>query len=168
MKQTLDGQPLIQDESVENVLTTRPATEADYEFALKTHHDAYEDVVSKSRFGWDVAKQDEFFRNCWAPATYQIILADGTEVGYCNVEYEGDHLLLDELVISPKFEGKGIGTRILKQIIQRAITENKLLRLQVLKNNDAKRLYDRSGFKEIKEEETDTHYKMIFDPNLEV
>ena len=99
-------------------ITTRPATEADTEFARRVHHAAYRDVVERQFGPWDEAAQDGFFARDWRDSTFAIVLADGTPCGYACVEDRSAGAEADvhvrELVIAPQYQGRGIGTALLR------------------------------------------------------
>ena len=59
------------------------------------------------------------------------------------------HHSLFAIIVDPKFRNKGIGTKLINELIKIAKNDFKLefLNLEVYENNPAKRLYDRFGFK---------------------
>lgn len=143
-------------------LTKRAATSNDFSFAQTAHHAAYHDVVIQQFGSWDKEKQDGFFKKAWDSVPHEILLLDGQPCGYCHIEDAGDHMELHELVLLPQYQGKGIGTQILNELIAVAKTRHIPVFLQVFKANRAIHLYKRLGFKE--EGETDTHFKLKFIP----
>lgn len=150
---------------VENMgaqITKRIATETDTEFARKTHHEAYHDVIVRQFGNFDEKTQDDFFAKSWKPETHEILLSDGEEAGYCSVERFPGHIFVHELVLSPGFQGKGIGSKFLQELLEEAKGENIPVRLQVLKENQAQHLYRKLGFKDTVI--TDTHIQMEFNP----
>ena len=50
----------------------------------------------------------------------------------------------------PQFQNRGIGTYLLRQILDRADRGNKVARLAYLKNNPAASLYRRHGFEVVR------------------
>jgi ribosomal protein S18 acetylase RimI-like enzyme len=56
-----------------------------------------------------------------------------------------------QIQIEPLHQGKGIGRKIIKSIIEKASGEKSSVILSVLKENMAKKLYDSIGFKVITE-----------------
>ena len=148
---------------MERVITKREATKADYEFAKKVHHDGYHDLIVKRYGSWDENMQDGFFDKTWNQGNHSIILESEIPCGYCMVESKPDHIYVNELVISPKFQGKGIGSSILRGITDEAKLKKLPVRLQVYKENEAQHLYRRLGFKDIGK--TDTHFQMELDPS---
>ena len=57
--------------------------------------------------------------------------------------------------LDPRFQGQGIGTAILQDMQRDAAEQGLEVRLQVLKVNPARRLYERLGFEVTGETETD-------------
>lgn len=143
------------------MITYRPADpKADLEFARRTHHAAYYDVVIRQFGSWDQGMQDRFFQQGWTRAPHQIVLLNGDPVGVISVEELDDHIFIHEVQILPEFQKRGIGSRILGDTLAQARQVGKLVKLKVLRENDAKRLYERHGF--VCWEESDTDYKMVW------
>ncbi len=114
------------------------------------------------QFGsWDERLQDDFFAKSWNSSRYQILSINGELCGYASVEETPDVITLHELVLLPNFQGKGIGSSMLAEVLVKAKETHRPARLQVLKENNAVKLYRKMGFREI--EETDTHYLMEYD-----
>lgn len=91
----------------------------------------------------------------------QIIETAGQAVGVVSVEEHPNHIFLAEIQLLPKYQGRGIGTKILQGVLQRSARLKKPLRLQVLHKNDgAKRLYEKLGF--LVSGNTDRHYLMEY------
>lgn len=144
-------------------LNRRPAEEQDYEFARQVHHESYQDVVERQFGKWDEQAQDKFFESVWNGSAHEIIYCNGEPCGYFSMEKTDELIDLHELVLLPKYQGQGIGTKILNEAIEEAKAKGIPARLQVLKANKAAELYRRLGFKEVSE--TDTHIKMELNPN---
>jgi ribosomal protein S18 acetylase RimI-like enzyme len=139
-------------------VSKRPATTEDYDLARKWHHEGFRDVVIRQFGTWDEARQDGFFADAWAPEATEIIIADGVECGYCVVELRDNAMHLVDLVISPAYQGLGIGTAILTNLQHQAATMGVPIHLRVLHANRAKELYARRGFRLTGQ--TETHMLM--------
>lgn len=128
---------------------------ADLEFARTLHHRAYRDVVIRQFGLWDETIQDGFFSAKWGKNSDQIILLDGSPIGALSIAQHADHIFLYEIQILPEYQGRGLGSRIIKQQLEYAQKLHLPLRLQVLRENRAKQLYLRLGFSVIGT--SDTH-----------
>jgi ribosomal protein S18 acetylase RimI-like enzyme len=130
------------------MISQHPATIADIDFARSVHHRAYRDVIERQYGPWDEAHQDEFFDIAWSVAVHQIIFSDGVRCGYSCIENRDGHIYLRELVIDPAFQGRGIGTYIIREVLERGIERGVPVRLQTHIVNRAADLYRRMGFRE--------------------
>ena len=143
----------------------RPATESDIDFLYTLRLATMKEYVDKT-WGWDDAYQHSHLRKNYVPAKVQILTLNGQDIGMLSVEERNEDIFLKTIEIHPAFQNKGIGTAIITQIIADGFHKRKPVRLQVLKVNPAKRLYDRLGFSVI--EETSTHYILLASiPNKE-
>lgn len=78
---------------------------------------------------------------------HRAIVVAGRRVGVLLSTNEGDHLAVHQLGILPGFQGRGIGTCVLKRLISQSQREHLPLRLSVFNDNHgALRLYKRLGF----------------------
>lgn len=136
--------------------------DSDREFARRVHHEAYREVVMKQFGEWNEELQDQFFEDGWSKGIVrQIVVIDGVDGGVVQrvIRESGeDELFLSELQLLPQFQRRGIGSVIIRQLQSEAKSRGVPLRLQVLRDNQARRLYERLGF--IVMGETDTVVKM--------
>lgn len=139
-------------------VTRRLATLEDTEFALRVHHESLHDVIVKQFGVWNEKAQEKYFYDSWLPKPIEIILCDNKLCGYCFIEHMTNHIYIHELMISPEYQGRGIGTKIITDTIEKARQKNIPVRLQVLKENKAQDLYRKLGFKDIGSNET--HFQM--------
>ncbi|WP_102401785.1 GNAT family N-acetyltransferase [Haloimpatiens massiliensis] len=92
--------------------------------------------------------------------SYMCIYIKGVKVGYFYLHTDGEKLELDDLYIFKEFQGRGIGTEVLKYIDLVSKDKNKDIFLYVfVKNKGAVNLYLRNGYK-IVENIHDSRYIM--------
>lgn len=134
-----------------------PATGDEKEFCRQLHHAAYRDVIVRQFGAWNEPLQDSFFENTFK-SSGEIILWNGDAVGFLAKGIFPDHVFLSELQLLPEYQGRGVGTRIIRQIQEEAAQLKRPIRLQVLRENKARELYERLGF--TTSGETGTHVLM--------
>lgn len=139
-------------------VSLRPATDDDKTFARRVHHRAYYDVVVRQFGNWDEAEQDAYFEITWSKYASEIILWDNKLCGYWSVESTRAEIHLHQLLILPEYQGRGIGSYLLKSLIDRSLDDNILIRLQVFRESEARKLYIRMGFVQI--DQSDDHIIM--------
>ena len=87
-----------------------------------------------------------------------IIQLNGKNIGFYNgALLEDGSYEIGNICIIPEYQGKGIGTKILKDIIE--IHKEQDIHIQYFKQNPVGRLYERLGF--VQSGETEFHYKMM-------
>ena len=68
------------------VIALRPATAADSEFCFELHKAAMSGYIT-AIWGWDEQRQRDAHTRKFNPGRWQIITADGTDIGMIDVEY---------------------------------------------------------------------------------
>lgn len=135
----------------------RPATESDLEPMMRIGHEGLRPHVEPLQ-GWNEAEHEAGFREHFVPEQISIVELDGEAVGYFKMLEMGDHCFLEGIYLGARVRGRGLGTRILQDLVGRCVRMGKPLRLQVIRTNPAWRLYRRLGFSVLRE--TDTYLFM--------
>jgi ribosomal protein S18 acetylase RimI-like enzyme len=142
-------------------LKLRPARPEDAEFVFQTLKATMREYVDQT-WGWDEEWQRAYFEMRFDPAENQIVVLDDQGIGVIGVEKREDEVVLSSLYILPEYQGRGIGTRLIKDVLAQAFRDGLPVGLRVLRVNPARRLYERLGFVVV--EETDTNYNMKATP----
>jgi ribosomal protein S18 acetylase RimI-like enzyme len=138
-------------------ITFRRITPEDFEFLRRLHEAALKEYVELT-WGWNEDWQNENFKQLFDPAKGRIVVIDGQDAGFLEVIEKESEIVLSSIRLLPDFQNKGAGTKIIRTVIARAKEGKRPVRLQVLKINPARRLYERLGFRIF--EETETHFRM--------
>lgn len=122
----------------------------------------YEGIVAQ--FGeWEDRRLDEFFNHAIKrSADFTIITSGGKDIGAMEIVDESDYIQIEEILLLPEYQNKGIGSRIIKDVLDVAKRKKKPVTLYVLKESRAKDFYEKFGF--AYKNDTPTHYFMIWDP----
>jgi len=126
-------------------VTLRPATQQDGPFLYRLLKATMQEYVAQT-WGWDEEWQQAYFWARFDPAHRQIIVRDGQDIGVLTVEEHADEILLSQIYILPGYQGQGVGTALIRSVLQRGAALRLPVRLRVLKVNPARRLYERLGF----------------------
>ncbi len=102
-------------------------------------------------WGWDQKWQENDFRKHFNPENITVARVENTVIGYSQVEDRGNQLFIRMLLLLPKYQRKGIGTRLLSAVIEKAKAkakaQSKDIALQVFKVNErARNFYTHHGF----------------------
>jgi RimJ/RimL family protein N-acetyltransferase len=133
--------------------------------AIKEDHDLIYDIKKNSlgeyitlTWGWDEELQRKMHENEMKTENIFLIQFNDEIIGTVGINNNNNEIIVSRMYIVDKFQSKGFGSRIIKEIIE----ENpaKKIKLGVLKVNPrAKKMYERLGFKIYHEE--NEHYRMI-------
>jgi ribosomal protein S18 acetylase RimI-like enzyme len=130
------------------VVALRPATPADSEFCFQLHKAAMGGYIT-ALWGWDEPRQRAFHGRSFSPGRWQIITADGADVGMIDVEHRPSEVYLGRIEILPSHQGRGIGTGLIATLIDEARRNGQDFALDVLiVNTRAQALYQRLGLTE--------------------
>ena len=111
---------------------------------------------------WDDDWQRRYFREHFDPALLQVIQVEGQDVGVLYVEERAEEWFVATIELLPAHQGQGIGTAVMRQVMEGAAQQGKPVALRVLKaNRRARGLYQRLGFGVTGENET--HYIMAWE-----
>jgi hypothetical protein len=95
---------------------------------------------------WDDNLQRQMHDAWFDPARVQIVEINGEHVGVLDAEDRGDHLYVSRIEVTPEWQGRGIGTAVMADVI----SDGRPVELHVLRANlKARALYQRLGFVEI-------------------
>ena len=97
--------------------------------------------------------QSDYYKKVYPDANYSIIMVGDTPAGRLYVERHviEHNIRIIDIAILPEYRNLGIGAYFLKQLQDEAKNSNKILSIHVEKFNRALQLYERLGFKVIKE-----------------
>ncbi len=142
----------------------RPATARDHDFVVEVNRVAMGESL-RAAFGWDTADLDAYFEDRIDASGGQIIEVAGVDVGELLVEERPSELFVVRLALLPAWQGRGIGSAILRMLAERARERGAVLTLEVFEANArAVRLYESLGF--VRNEGTRTEASMRLDPSL--
>jgi ribosomal protein S18 acetylase RimI-like enzyme len=134
-------------------ITLRPAHADDYAFALNLYIEAVRPLAS-AWIDWVEADQKAQFASLWRPNDTRIVVLDGEDIGWVEFRATEAEVFLKQLYISPTHQRRGIGSRVMRLLLEERRGTAKSMALFVLKNNPAFRFYQRHGFEVIRETHT--------------
>ena len=139
-----------------NALTLRRVGPDDEEFLVALYASTREEELAQVE--WAEGQKDQFLRwqyglqrseyqTRFPDADYYIVLIDNQLAGRIWIGRDHQQIRLLDIALLPEFQKRGIGTILLRRLIDEANQTNKFLRHMVfVLNNDAHRFYERLGF----------------------
>jgi GNAT superfamily N-acetyltransferase len=127
-------------------LRLRPVENSDDEFIFLVTRETlgkYVDEIWDWRDDQQQRLQDEWL----ARTLVQIVELEHERIGYLAIEEHADHILVNRIALLPPWQGRGIGTALMRTIIENAEQREVPVRLNVFLSNPARGLYERLGFR---------------------
>jgi len=124
--------------------TLRQATEEDLAFLYNVSTEAMRPVVEA--LGHKEKGLSEY-KEKFEPEKIQIIQSSGKDIGRLRVVRSSESIYIGGIQILPEFQGQGIGTAILEELIKESNEQNIPIILEVHNvNTKARAFYERLGF----------------------
>jgi ribosomal protein S18 acetylase RimI-like enzyme len=134
----------------------RAAETGDAAFAWRLYEQLMQ-ARTEALMPWRADRQYDVVTSALKSGGMQMIVAEGAVCGWLHVHDNADGIDLHQLYVVPAQQNRGIGTDILRRLQVRAAAAKRPLRLNVLVNNPARRLYERLGFR-IERSDAVKHY----------
>ena len=141
-------------------VTFRPIAPEDEPFLRRVY--ASTRLEELAPLGWNAEQQAAFlnqqfdaqhyhYQTYYADAEFLVILLDEQPIGRLYVARWPEQIALIDIALLPECRGGGLGTALLRALMDEAGAAGKPLRIHVEKFNRALRLYQRLGFQPIED-----------------
>ena len=95
---------------------------------------------------WSEESARHYFHVRYVPANTRIIEVDGVFAGCLALRQAEDCRWLEQFYLVPEFQGQGLGGAVLATVLEECDAAGVPVRLDVLQQSPARRLYERHGF----------------------
>ena len=137
-------------------ISYRLKSEKDLPFIERLYRSTREEELAMS--GWPEALKQQFvahqllmqtrhFEHAYPRAEWLLIERGGEAIGRLYVDDSEGGILLVDIALLPESRGRGIGTAIVRDLLEQGRQAGRAVRLSVFRTNKARRLYERVGFK---------------------
>ena len=160
----------------ERDVTLRPVTPEDEEFLYEVYASSREDELAQAEWPegmkeaflrMQLAAQRKEYEQRYPAAEYAVVLVGGRPAGRIWIARPGDEIHLLDIALLPEFQNGGVGTVLLRRLMDEAAVVGLPLRHYVfILNTEALRFYERLGFEVIGESGGAYKY-MEWDPRRE-
>lgn len=142
-------------------VTLREATPLDRDFLLAVFASTRGEELAALAWGPEQSQafllmqfnaQQQNYDAAYPAASNSIVLLAGQPVGRMLVDRGDAAVELVDIAVLPEYRSRGIGSALIRGLMDEAAAAQKPLDLSVYATNPARRLYDRLGFSKIDEE----------------
>src|SRR5258708_12138905 len=127
-------------------IALRPAQPGDYDFAAALYLDSTK-ILLTALGRWQERRVVARFRRAFKPEQTQVICSGGTDIGWMQVSQSTDGFHLHQLHIVDHFRNRGIGTSLIRALLDRAHAMGQPVSLNAIRANPAISLYRRPRFR---------------------
>jgi len=138
------------------MLEYRTAQVQDIEYLLWLRKQTMDTYLKQAEI--PVTNEEHLLRIHYQFESAQLILRDQQPIGLLKLAKGESTWEIIQFQIAPEHQGQGIGQQVLAAILEAAKLEKVPVKLSVLKQNPAQRLYKKMGFKFTQEDEHSYHY----------
>lgn len=96
--------------------------------------------------------QDAYYRENYPGALFQVVLLDRQPVGRLYLHRRPDEIRVMDISLLPEYRGRGIGTTLLRQVLQEGTERCLPVTIHVERFNPARSLYERLGFQLVEDQ----------------
>jgi ribosomal protein S18 acetylase RimI-like enzyme len=141
--------------AAERVVALRPAREEDWEFFARVYASTrqaelaavpWSDEERAAFLEQQFAAQSADYRANYPDASFDVVLVAGEPAGRLIVDRRDDEIGIVDIALLPAFRGSGIGTGLLRSLVDESEAAGTPLAIHVERENPARRLYERLGF----------------------
>lgn len=136
----------------------RPASDEDEPFLQTVYGDSRAEELM--RVPWSVEQREAFvqmqfkaqqshYREFFPNATHDIILVNERPAGRLYVDRRDDEIRILDISMLIAFRGQGVGSGLIKALVEEAEAEGKSINVYVENYNPSKLLFERMGFRQI-------------------
>ena len=124
----------------------RPVAPRDFSYCWSIYRDAVEPLALELK-DWNEAVQRKRIEEALTDSGASILVENHEATGWLHVDETRFEIHLGHLYIEPQARSRGLGSRFMRWMNERARRKNKAFTVDVLKNNRAKILAERLGFR---------------------
>ncbi|HZQ01243.1 MAG TPA: GNAT family N-acetyltransferase [Reyranella sp.] len=126
----------------------RTVAARDLAYCWPIYRDAMQPLIAELQ-SWNEAAERKFIEEIVADENSSLIVTAGEAAGWLHVDETRYEIFLSHLYLEPAARNRGLGTRFMRWMADRARRKRKAFTLEVLKNNRALVLCERLGFRTI-------------------
>lgn len=145
----------------EPALELRPARDDDYDFLERVYASTraeelaavpWPDEQKRAFLAQQFAAQSAHYAEHYPDASFDVVLVDRAPAGRLIVARREGAILVIDISLLPEHRSRGVGTRLLRPILDEASRLGATVRIYVERANRARTLYDRLGFATVAED----------------
>ncbi len=160
-----------QGNSTEARIQLRPVASQDQHFLFSLYAETREEELNLTN--WSPAQRQSFlemqfraqqmdYKARFPDGQFSVVTLNGTPVGRITIGRSATEIRVLDIIIASGWRSRGFGAFLLQDVLREGAESAKPIRLHVLRNDRAMRLYERLGFRVISD--LGTYFEMEWRP----
>jgi ribosomal protein S18 acetylase RimI-like enzyme len=138
-------------------------TDRDQRWLDQLRRSVYRELFLETFGSWDEALHVQQASECWDRGYISVIEVAGERVGMVQMFDRDGFVEVGELQIDPEHQERGIGGRVLSDVVEQAHKRGKTVTASIMRENGrALGFLQRYGFELA--EQTETHHRLQYEP----
>jgi len=133
-------------------LSLRPVVSDDSEFLFQVFRLSHGAGLDEQLVRLQLQARNDQYSSQYPGADHDVIVSGDESIGYLYALRGPDAFALIDIALLPEYQGTGIGTQLVSELIELARAVNKPLCAHVLKHSPAWRLWQRLGFRQVSDD----------------
>ena len=134
--------------------------------AKELEHVPWSESQKKDFLNMQFNAQSTHYHQHYPDAAYQIILSGQQPIGRLYVDRGLNEVHVIDIALLPEFRGGGIGGDLLRRLLVEAAEKQEAVQIFVERENPARRLYTRLGFRVVEDKGVYLLMKWIREPDF--
>lgn len=136
-------------------ITFRPITDEDLPFLSRLYASTRQEELAVTPWNDEQKRafleqqfeaQHRHYQEHYPEASFDVLEVDGEAAGRLYVSRWTREIRIVDIALLPEYRNRGIGSRVLEDLLDEGRRSGKAVSIHVEKNNPALRLYERLGF----------------------
>ena len=129
-----------------NSLVLAPSEWGDFEYFYELRRETIAPHCLRLGIQWIENFQRKYHWEVFCPENLRMIVVDSVRIGFVNVWFHEGNDRVGLFSITPAFQNKGIGSRVMEILVREIDQKNHTSILNVLKGSPAHRMYRKFGY----------------------
>jgi len=145
--------------SLSKKITLAPTEKSDFQHFTELRKSVMRPHVMQQGLPWHEDNEDAYHKALFNAPGLRRIIFEGKCIGFVGISSGTETINIGRFCVAEDYQSRGIGTHVLRTILEEPVCKGKTITIDVLKMNPSRRIFERLGFALVSEDEKLAHYE---------